>query len=180
MARTFGTLGVLLVVLLLSSAARATDQLDLSIALKTLPLLTNKMTGSTNVAVIYDPAIPATRVDAEAIKSILDNDLAPPDDLKLVTQLISTNQMSGMGTVKIAFLAHGLPQSDFTTIYNASSTAGALTICTDIECVKENQCILGIVSKPQVQVYYSASAAEAAKVTFASAFTMLAKQIRPM
>lgn len=48
---------------------------------------------------------------------------------------------------------------------------------TDLGCVKANKCILGLVSKPSVDIYYSKSAADAAKITFSPAFTMLVKQI---
>ncbi|MGB9152941.1 MAG: hypothetical protein WCD70_07620, partial [Alphaproteobacteria bacterium] len=153
---------------------------DLSVALKTLPLLTNKIASPASVAIIYDPASPESKSDADGIKSIIDGGIAAPGDLKLKAQLMSVGDLSGLSGTPIAFLAHGLPTSDYNAVSAAASAAGVLTICTDINCVKANKCVLGVASKPQVEVYYSPAAAEAAKISFAAAFTMLAKQVGAM
>jgi hypothetical protein len=166
--------------LLMAHAALATDQQDILVALKTLPLLTTKVTSPATVAVIYDPASNISKADAEAIKSIFDQGLEAPGGVKLNAQLTAVGELSRLAGAKIAFLAHGLPVADYSAISAATSSAGVLTICTDIDCVKGNKCVLGVVSRPQVEVYYSPVAAEAANVSFASAFTMLAKQVGSM
>ena len=48
---------------------------------------------------------------------------------------------------------------------------------SDLDCVKANRCILGIVSRPNVEIYLSKSAAEAAKVGFSQAFIMIAERV---
>lgn len=166
--------------LLSAHAALATDQQDLFVALKTLPLLTNKVTSPAVVAVIYDPANSVSKADAETIKSIFDEGLEAPGGVKLNARLTGVSELSTLAGAKIAFLAHGLPVTDYNAIGAAASAAGVLTICTDIDCVKSNKCVLGVVSRPHVEVYYSPVAAEAANVSFASAFTMLAKQVGSM
>jgi hypothetical protein len=175
-----GAFCVLFFSLLTTCPAWATDQLDLSVALKTLPLLTNKMTSPASVAIIYDSVSPESKADAEAIKSIIDGGMEAPGNLKLKAQLMSTSELLGLAGIQIAFLARGLPVADYNKIGAAAFSAGVLTICTDINCVKENKCVLGVTSKPQVEVYYSPIAAEAAGISFAAAFTMLAKQVGAM
>src|SRR5882672_9101398 len=163
--------------LLMPHPAWATDQLDLSVALKTFPLLTNKIISPAVVAIIYDPANVESKADAQAIKSMIDSGLEAPGGVKLTAQLISIAELSKLSGAKIAFLAHGLHAVDYSTVSAAASSANVLTICTDLDCVKTNKCVLGVVSRPQVEVYYSPVAADAAKISFASAFTMLAKQV---
>jgi len=175
-----GAVCALIFCLLAAYPVWATDRLDLSVALKTLPLLTNKITNPAVVAVIYDPSSAESKTDAESIKSDIDSGLEAPGGVKLAAHLTSTEELSGLSTAKIAFMARGLPKADYSRINAAASSAGVLTICTDIDCVRANKCVLGIVSKPQVEVYYSPAAAEAAKIGFASAFTMLAKQVGSM
>ena len=178
--RTLGFMGVLVSGIVTSHPVWATDALDLSVALKTLPLLTNKITSPATVAIIYNPAHSESKADAEAIKAIIDNGLEAPGNVKLIAQLTSTSELSKLSSAKIAFVAHRTPSSDYAAVASAAATAGVLTICTDLECVKINKCVLGVVSKPQVEVYYSPSAAEAAKINFSAAFTMLAKQVGSM
>jgi hypothetical protein len=163
--------------LVLAHPAAATNWLDLSVAFKTLPLLTNKITGDATVAVIYDPMYTATKSDAEAIKKIIDDGLEAPGGVKLTAQLMSTTELSKLGGFKIAFLAHGVPAADYNGIYAAADASGALTMSADLDCVRANKCVLGIVSKPSVIIYYSSAAAAAANISFAPAFTMLVNQI---
>jgi hypothetical protein len=172
-------LGILCFCLSLSSA-QATEQLDLSVALKTLPLLNTKIANPVNVAIFYDPTVAASRSDADKIKSILDSGLRAPGDISLVPQLISSSDLSDLSKANIVFFAEGLPSSKFGAVEAAAAANHVLTISTDLDCVKMNKCVLGIVSKPKVEVYYSPVAADAAKISFASAFTMLAKQIGSM
>jgi hypothetical protein len=163
--------------LMMSTPAFATDELDLSVALKTLPLLITKLSSPASVAVIYDPANPESKNDAEKIKSMLDMNPDAPGDLKLVSFLLSVSELGKLKGAAIAFVAQPVSESAYPAIRSAASAAGVLTICTNIACVKANACVLGVISKPQVDVYYSPAAAEAAHISFASAFTMLVKQI---
>jgi len=164
---------------LASIPARATDPADISVALKTLPLLTNKFTNPTT-AIIYDSANSESRSDAEAIKTALENSTDAPGDLHLVPLLVDINETSKLRGLQLAFIARGIAATQFATTANATANAGILTICTDLNGVKNNSCILGVASKPKVEVYYSPIAAEKAKISFASAFTMLAKQVGSM
>src|SRR5208337_1593410 len=54
---------------LAAAPARATDQKDLAIGLKTLPLMENKITGAAVAAIVFDPANAASKADADAIKA---------------------------------------------------------------------------------------------------------------
>jgi hypothetical protein len=174
---SLAVLGLIAFTLLGAETAGATDQQDLAVALKTLPLLTNKIASPAVVAVLYDQAVPASKNDAEKIKSVFDGGLKAPGDIHLDVQLVGMTELSQLSKAKIAFVAEGLPMADYSPIRTAASAAGTLTISADQECVKTAACVLGVSSKPQVEVYYNPAAAEAARIGFASAFTMLAKQV---
>src|SRR5271165_6494825 len=138
-AHILGVVGIFVFGLFLSPAAWATDQLDISVALKTLPLLTAEITSPATVAVVYDPANPKSKADAEKIKSIFNSGLEAPGDIKFVPQLTSTADLSGLSNAKIAFVASGLPASDYADIGAVAGSMGVLTISTDIGCVKANK-----------------------------------------
>lgn len=158
----------------------ATEQLDLSVMLKTLPLLTNPPASPVAIAVVFDPANAASRSDAEGVKAVLESGIRAPGDLVLVPQLISVTDLSALSKNRIVIIAQGVPETAFPSIHALTVPASALTISTDLACVKSNKCVLGIVSKPRVQVFYSALAAEESKISFASSFTMLVKQVGSM
>ena len=156
-------------------SAHATEQKDLAVGLKTLPLLTNKLSGTAVAAVVFDPANPASKSDADAIKAALDGGMKA-GDVAISGVLVPVSDLSKLASAKIAFVAQGT-SSSFDKIASAASSNGVLTISTDLDCVKGGKCVLGVVSSPSVEIYYNKAAGDAAKVTFSPAFTMLVKQI---
>lgn len=157
--------------------AHATDSTDIMVGLKTLPVLATKISGAATLAVVYDPALPDSKSDADAIKAAVDGLTEAPGGVKLQAILVGTNALSQLAGAKIAFLAKGVPPAAFDPVSNAANSGSILTISTDLACVKANKCILGVVSKPSVEIYFSKAASESAKVGFVPAFSMLAKQI---
>ncbi len=158
----------------LASPACAADKADLSVALKTLPLLTNKITGSAVLAVVYDPANAQSKADADALKTALDAGIEAPGGIKITGLMVPLSDVgTKLSQAKLAFITTG---SCTDAVSAAAGSSSVLTITTDLECVKTNKSVLGVVSSPSVEIYYSKTAADLAKIGFAQAFTMLAKQ----
>lgn len=154
----------------------ATDKTDITVGLKTLPLLSNKISGAAVMAVIYDPANAASKADADSVVAAVGDGIDAPGGVKVTTMLVATSELSKLSQVKLAFIAGGLKNS-FDQIAAAAASNGVLTMSTDLDCVKSGKCVLGIVSTPSVDIYFSKTAADNAKIGFASAFAMLAKQV---
>ena len=159
-----------------TSSFAATDQADLAVGMKTLPLLANKITGTATLAIIFDPNNAASKEEAAGIKAILDSGFEAPGDLKITGVLVPVSDLDKMMGSKIAILTSGL-SAHYGAITKVATNNGVLTMSTDLGCVKANQCVLGIVSKPHVEIYYSKTAADAAKISFGQVFAMLVKQI---
>ncbi|MDD5587409.1 MAG: hypothetical protein PHY92_10740 [Alphaproteobacteria bacterium] len=176
MRQYYVAVAVCFLVLFLSFPAWATDKTDLTVGLKTTPLLINKITGTAAMAVVFDPSNAASKAEADEIKGIIDSGLEAPGGVKITALMVPVSELNKLGEAKMAFITNGLKAS-FDAIAPAAASAGVLTMSTDLECVKNNKCVLGVVSKPSVEIYYSKSAAEAGKVGFAQAFTMLVKQV---
>jgi len=160
-----------------ATPAKATDQLDVSVGLKTFPLLTNKITGQATMAIVFDPANAASKSDADAVKAVLDAGIEAPGGAKLVAQLVPVADIAKASGAKVILLAAGTGKGAYDAVANSAAASGALSISTDLDCAKAGKCVLGIVSKPNVEIFYSKAAADAAHVGFAAAFTMLAKPI---
>jgi hypothetical protein len=161
----------------MAASAMATDQLDVSVGLKTLPLLTPKITGPATVAIVFDPSNAESKADADAIKAVIDGGLEAPGGVKLVALMVAVGEIGKVSGAKIAILTRGAGKSAFDGLATAATAAGVLSMSTDLDCVKASKCVLGIQSKPSVDIYFSKAAADAAKLVFSPAFAMLAKQI---
>jgi len=161
--------------MMVSSPAFATERLDIVSGLNTLPLLINKITGDTTMAIVYDPASTSSKSDADGIKKMVDAGITMPSGGKLSAILVSVNELGKLSRARIAFLTPGLSKY-FTGINTATSAASILTISTDIGCVRAAKCIIGVSTKPSLTIYYSKTAADNAKIEFSQAFSMLVKQ----
>lgn len=157
-------------------AFAVTDKADITVGMKTLPLLTTKITGTVTLAIVFDPANAESKTEAQEIKAVLDGNFQASGDIKLVGLLLPVQELGNISHHKIAIITGGLSKY-YDAIGAATANTGILTMSTDLDCVRANKCILGIVSKPTVDIYYSRSAADSAKTGFSQAFTMLVKQI---
>jgi len=157
--------------------AQATDLLDLKVGLKVLPLLNEKIKSPAVVGIVYDPSKPESKAEAESIKSLIDGGVMAPGGIKLTSMLVGVGEMKKLSDAKLAFLSGSLSESDLDAAGKAAAMSNVLTFSTHLAYVKENKCVLGIVSKPSVQIFYSPIAADAGKISFAQAFIMLASQL---
>jgi hypothetical protein len=157
----------------MAGPARATDLLDLKVGLKTLPLLTEKMSGSVPMAVVYGPGNAASKAEAETIVTAVGSGLDAPGGVTVTAIAVPVADLAKHGDAKLVFITTGLG-GDWGTIQQGAPSA--LTLSTDLDCVKADKCIIGVVSQPSVSIYYSKAAADAGKIGFSDAFSMLAKK----
>lgn len=163
--------------LLATSPAYATDTLDVATALKTWPFMNNRPSGLIVVAILFDPANPESKTDAESIKSDIEKRTGGAKYINMTAKLVSISDVSALAGASVAFLAKDISPEKFDTINNVAIANHILTVSADLTCVRANKCILGVVSKPRVEIYYSPQAAKAAGISFGSTFNMLVKQI---
>lgn len=156
--------------------AEAMDRTDLIIGMKTLPLLNTKISGNIKVAIVYDPAQSSSEQEANSLKSIIDSGLDLPGDLSVDGVMVPTTQMGKIAGSRIALITTGL-DNYYNAISATSSQNKILTMSTDLNCVRQNKCVLGIISKPRVEIYYSRIAAENAQISYGEAFTTLIKPV---
>jgi len=163
---------------LIPSVACATDSLDISIGLRILLLMKEKYTGGpVPVAVVYNSAVPSSIADAENIKKSIEQGKGVPEELKFSPYLVSLDHADKLSGAKVAFLADNLTVDGVSSVCDTAGREGILTISSNISCVRANKCVVGIISKPRIEIYYSPVAAEASHLTFSSAFIMLVKPI---
>ena len=160
-----------------ASPIQTTDRIEIGLALKSLPLLTQKITGSAVMAVVYNADSPGSKADAVSIKKIMDDGYPVPGGVKLTAQLVSTADLAALSGAKIAFVAGGLGDKDFQALSLAVRGSGILTVSADQACVQSGGCIIAVAARPVVTITYNRAAAENAGVSFAPAFIMLAKQV---
>lgn len=159
------------------SVTLATDATDIATGLSTLPLMTGRAYGTVPIAVIYDPANEESKADAQNIMKSLEQGIGVPRGLSIDANLVSITEISQLQGTKVAFLAKDINEDRVDSVCEAAGKNGILTISTNINCVRANRCILAVITKPRIQIYYSPVAAEASHISFAPEFIMLVKQL---
>lgn len=157
-------------------SAQATDRTDVLVGLKTLPMLDQAISPPVVVGIVYDPNSATSKADAEAISSVFDGTVKTPDGQRVTGLLIPISELGKLSQVKMTFIAQGV-DDHLDAIAQAASAQNVLTMSTDLKCVRTNKCVLGIVSEPAVEIYFSRAASETSKIGFDSAFTMLIKKV---
>jgi hypothetical protein len=155
--------------------ALATDATDLDVGLKTLPLMSRRLDGPINMAIVFDPDNARSKDDAQAIKAAADMRAVGADGQGLVAMAVAANDLVSLKGAKVIFVAQGVGDAVFDLVAQVAASDGLLSISADLRCVMANKCILGIVSRPTVEVYFSRHAADAAHIGFSPAFIMLAR-----
>lgn len=172
------TVGLAFVVLTLllspSSFAKDTESTDVLVGLKTFPMLDSFPSGAVVVGIVYNPAVAESKTDAEAIKAVLDSNVKSTG--KVSGLMVPVSDLGKLAQVKVAFVAKGV-KGHFDDVAQMAAAHNVLTMSTDMDCVRANKCVLGIISKPIVEIYFSRIASESAKIDFDPAFIMLIKKV---
>jgi hypothetical protein len=156
------------------TCAFAMDELDLSVGLKILALLDNKISGDVPLAIIYDAKLPESQTEANSLYKTITGSFQAPAGVKLSVLMVATDDLSKLSSAKVGIVSKG---SCTNAVAEATARQGILTMTSDLNCVKANRSILGITTHPGVEIYFSRTAADAARVGFSQAFIMIAERV---
>ena len=159
---------------LLASPVQATNLLDIRVGLKTLKLLSEQPSGHLTMLVVYDPSQATSKQEANAIIAEIGDGLAVSSEITVSAIALPVDELVKNENAKLVFVTAGLNRSWDEMQHHF---IGSLSITTDINCVRAARCIVGVVSQPTVEIYYSPAAAEAQEISFSDAFAMLAKNV---
>ena len=88
---------------------------------------------------------------------------------------VPADELSGSG-VRIIIVPEG-QASMHASIAAAARRLGAATLSTDMNCVRNGHCVVGVAAQPRVEILVSRRAADAAGVSFAQAFRVMIREI---
>jgi len=155
-------------------SAADTSAKDIQIAARAVAFMTNAPSGDVMTAIVYDPANAASQSEADAIMAAMAKGVKA-GKAKLLPKLVPIDSLGNISGSKVAFITGGMG-SHHAAIFAAASTQAILVISTDMDCVNAGNCVVGVASKPKVEIIISSSARTAADISFKSAFLMMVKE----
>jgi hypothetical protein len=149
--------------------AQVSDR-DLQVAGRTFGFVDGMPQGDVAVAVVYDPAAPGSKAEADAIAALMGNGLKVAKNT-LKPKLVPVSALDLSGT-KVAYVTAGLA-GHHDAIFTAASGAKAMTITKDFACVDAKKCVMGFASEPAVKIQISRSAASSTGLAFSPALKLM-------
>jgi hypothetical protein len=141
---------------------------------RTLGFVGDGITGPAVVGIVFAPADPASRREAELIQAVIGDDL-PAGRVRLRVRLVPTGQLAEVNGIQALYVTAGLAGS-MDLVFGAAQRLHVPTISADIGCVQSNACVVGFSSEPTVQIVIDRGAAERTGVRFVQAFRMLVRE----
>ncbi len=168
-----------LVLLLLAGvvpAAAQTTAKDVEVAARAVAFLASKPSGVQATAIVYAPDNAESKADADAIAKILAGGVTATKVTLGTPKMVAVTDLGSLAGIPVVFIARGL-SSRHAAIASAAATQKALTVTSDLDCVRSGNCVVGIQAQPSVQILISKQASQATGQSFSSAFLMMAKEM---
>jgi hypothetical protein len=156
-------------------AQSGTSIKDVLISVRTLIFLSNPPEGLSDFAVIYDPYIPESVKDKDAVYDAIDGG-TPIGQTIIKTAPIPVSEIERINGYKYLLITTGMDRF-IPQIQKMVQGKGIVTISTDLRFVTSGQCVLGVTSEPNIRVLLNRAAAKDAAVAFSTSFRMMIQEM---
>lgn len=153
------------------AAARADiSQKDLQITARALSFMEKPPIGETRLGIVYDPNDPRSAAQAQAVKKMLASGMKV-GNLVLKPVMVELGQ-AARANVDLFFLTEHLGEGS-ADIADISEAEQIPCITVDIAQVRQGACVMGVRSRPKIEILVNRQAAANSGMKFATAFRMM-------
>ena len=153
-----------------TGAASATPAKDIQATARALTFLENGPTGKVVIGVVFDPRLPASVAEKNAIMAALGGGFK----VGAITLTGRPMEAGGVGGVQVVFITRGV---DYAVVGSAARTRRIITVGSDRACAQRGGCVMSVSTEPTVQIIVNRSAAAAVGAAFKAAFRMMIHEI---
>ncbi len=148
---------------------------DVQVAVRTLGFIASPPSGAVGLAIVFDPAAPASVAESLVAQTVLGTGLrVGPATVSAVR--VPVDDLARLSGLRFALLTNGL-RPHFDRIFEATRRHGILSISPDFTCVRAGRCVMAVASEPRVQILVNREAARASAVEFDAAFRMMINEM---
>jgi hypothetical protein len=158
---------IALATLVVGDARAQTDSRELQMIARAVAFVQGLPRGAIEVAVVDGPG-------ADAMAAAMGGGVAA-GGVTLLPRRISLADLPGSG-VRVIIVPEGQGASH-QAIAEAARRLHAVTLSSDMACVRGGHCVVGVAVRPRVDIVISRAAAAAANVRFSQAFRVVFREI---
>jgi ABC-type uncharacterized transport system substrate-binding protein len=156
------------------SAAAQVTATDLQVAARALSFMENPLTGIVRVGILHSPGNARSLQEAERLRGLLGNGLRV-GSLELRPVMV-TAANARAANVDLFFLTESTTTVD-AHLAQPGTHESVPCVTTDLEQVRNGTCLMGIRSRPKVEIIVNRAAADASGVRFATVFRVMITEI---
>lgn len=149
-----------------ANADAATGARELQVMARAVGFVQGLPRGVIDVAVVDGPG-------ADAVLAAMGGSVNA-SGVTLLPRRVALSQLAGSG-VRVIIVPEGQSASH-AAIGAAARRLRAITISTDMACVRADQCVVGVAASPRVDIVVSRQAASASNVSFSQAFRVVFRE----
>ncbi|MEJ0058363.1 MAG: hypothetical protein WDM79_01670 [Terricaulis sp.] len=154
-------------ILLTAQAQAATTARDLQVIARAVGFIDGLPRGAVDVAIVDGPG-------ADALFAALGRGVTA-GGVTLNPRRVSVGALASSG-VRVIIVPEGQTASH-AAISAAAARLGAVTLSTDMGCVRSGRCVVGVSASPRVEIVVSRAAARLSRVSFSQAFRVMIREI---
>jgi hypothetical protein len=155
-------------VLAATPAVADISQTDLLVAGRAIGFIQKFDKGDVRVAIVYAPNSAESLQEANEIRSLMGTGFRVGDNV-LMPFLIRADQAAD-ADARLFFLTHGAPGA---AVAGASKARKIPCITFDLAQVRNGSCVIGVQSRPRIQVFVNRKAAEESTTVFSNLFRLM-------
>lgn len=95
--------------------------------------------------------------------------------ITLIPRLVSVDNLASSGA-RIIIVPEG-QRAQHAAIATAAAHLNAISISTDMSCVRSNYCVVGVATRPRTDIIVSTAARDMNRVRFAQAFRIMFREV---
>lgn len=167
--------GVILAITLSAMPASAEiTQNDMLVAGRAIGFINNLPPGAVRIGIVYDPGIAQSSQQAAELSALMRNGLRI-GSLTLVPVMVSIGNFDGNG-VALYFLTEGVGAAA-AKVGRASRDRKISCVTFDLNQVRNGTCVIGVQSRPRIEVIVNRAAAQASGTILSAVFRMMITEI---
>jgi hypothetical protein len=148
---------------------------DLQIAARALSFVSDPLSGKVRIGIVYASDSPRSVSQAQQLRGMLADGMRI-GTLELRPVLLESREVAA-ADVDLYFLTEYILTDATPPLPGGSARRKVLCVTTDIEQVQKGACVMGVRSRPKVEVFVNRAAAAANDVTFSTVFRVMITEL---
>jgi hypothetical protein len=150
-----------------AQAHAATTARDLQLMARAVGFVNGLPRGSVDAVIVDGP-------NAAALHALMGGGVSG-GGVTLAPRRVALADLAGSGA-RVIIVPEG-QASAHAAVAQAARQMNAVTVSTDMSCVRAGRCIIGVVAQPRVEIVVSRDAASAANISFGQAFRVMIREL---